>query len=70
MRDWEKFDNDEIVTIWKGFLNTEFPSYNNPLHLREDYFRPIRLTPMEIIKLVEELMNRLEVKFLDKPVGG
>lgn len=64
MRDWKKFGNDEITTIWKGYLHTEFPFYENSLNVRPEHFKPnsIRLTPMEIIKLVEELMERLEMK--------
>jgi len=68
MRDWEKFDDDEIITMWKGYLATEFPSYENPLSLRPDHYIPnvMRLTSMEIIKLVEELMKRLEMKLKQK----
>lgn len=61
MRDWKKFENDEIMTIWKGFLCQEFGN-GDPCRLRVIYDKPIRLTPMEIIKLVDELMNRLDFK--------
>jgi hypothetical protein len=62
MRDWKKFENDEIMTIWKGYLAWEFPSYGDPLNNRPTHEKPIRITPMEIVKLVDELMDRLDVK--------
>ncbi len=62
MRDWKKFENDEIMTIWKGYLAQEFGGYDNPLCQRLHFEKPIRLTTMEIIKLVDELMNRLDIK--------
>lgn len=62
MRDWKKFTNDELWTIWKGYLATEFPGYGDPLNMKPIQFKAIRLTPMEIIKIVDELMDRLEIK--------
>lgn len=61
MRDWKKFENDEIMTIWKGYLSQEFGT-NNLLGQRIVHPKPIRLTPMEIVKLVDELMYRLDIK--------
>lgn len=61
MRDWTKFENDEIMTIWKGYVAQEF-GINDPIRMKLHYEKPIRLTPMEIIKLVEDLMNRLDIK--------
>ena len=60
-RNWEKFENDEIMTIWKGFIAQEFGT-GDPLRMRLYHDKPIRLTPMEIIQLVEELMKRLDIK--------
>lgn len=60
-REWKKFENDEIMTIWKGYVAQEFGAYN-PLGNRYYVEKPIRLTPMEIISLVEELMDRLDIK--------
>jgi hypothetical protein len=61
-RDWNKFTNDEIATIWKGYLQTEFRSYD-PLRMScAPGISNLRLTPMEIIRLVENLMERLEIK--------
>lgn len=65
MRDWKKFDNDELMTVWKGYIAQEFGS-NDPLSLRIYHDKPIRLTPLEIIKLVDELMDRLDVKEKEK----
>lgn len=63
MRDWKKFDNDEIMTIWKGYLAMEFGERcYDPLNQKCKYDKPIRLTSIEIIKLVDELMERLDVK--------
>jgi len=61
MRDWKKFENDEIMTVWKGYVAQEF-GHNDPLCMRIRHDKPIRLTPMEIIKLVDELMDRLDIK--------
>ena len=60
-RDWEKFENDEIMTIWKGFIAQEFGT-QDPLRMRMYHDKPIRLTPMEIISLVDNLMKRLDIK--------
>lgn len=65
-REWEKFDNDELSAIWRGYLQTEFKSYD-PLRLScAPSIKNMRLTPMEIIRLVEELLVRLEAKFRDE----
>lgn len=60
-RDWKKFENDEIMTIWKGFVAQEFGT-QDPLRMRMYHDKPIRLTPLEIIALVDELMRRLDIK--------
>lgn len=58
MRDWKKFDDDEICAIWKGYCRTEFENHD-PLRLSPVVDKPIRLTPLEIIRLVENLFDRL-----------
>ena len=60
-RDWKKFENDEIMTIWKGFMAQEFGT-TDPLRMKLYHDKPIRLTPLEIIALVDELMQRLDIK--------
>jgi hypothetical protein len=60
-RDWKKFENDEIMTIWKGFIAQEFGT-QDPLRMRRNHDKPIRLTPLEIIALVDDLMRRLDIK--------
>lgn len=60
-RDWKKFENDEIMTIWKGYVAQEFGT-SDVLCMNIHHEKPIRLTPMDIIKLVDELMNRLDIK--------
>ncbi len=49
------------MTVWKGYLCQEFGN-NDPLNIRYIHQKPIRLTAMEIIKLVDELMDRLDIK--------
>ena len=61
-REWEKFSNDEISCIWKGFLQTEFCNYDVLRLSIAPGIKEMRLTPMEIIRLVDELMTRLDLK--------
>lgn len=61
MRRWDNLQNDEIYAIWKEYLITD--GYRGiPLQLDSIERKPMRLTVNEIIKLVEELLNRLEIK--------
>ncbi len=60
-RNWKKFENDEIMTIWKGYIAQEFGN-NDVLRLRIHHDKPIRITAIELIALVEELMHRLNIK--------
>jgi hypothetical protein len=61
-RDWSKLQNDEIAAVWRGYCQTEFKGYD-PLRMSTiPGITNMRLTPMEIIRLVEELMIRLEIK--------
>lgn len=61
-REWEKFTNDELSCIWKGFLQTEFKNYDILRLNIAPSITEMRLTPMEIIRLVDELMKRLDIK--------
>ncbi len=61
-RDWKKFENDEIISIWKGYLQTEFKNYDVLQLSIAPGVKNLRLTPMEIIRLVDELIDRLEKK--------
>lgn len=61
-RKWKELKNDEIFAIWKEYLRSEGLAYSDPLGIDPVRSKPMRLTPMEIIKLVEELLDRLEVK--------
>lgn len=61
MRDWKRFNNDEIYAIWKEYERYEFQGYD-PLNHSPVRSKTIRLTPMEIIRLVDELIDRLEIK--------
>jgi hypothetical protein len=61
-RDWEKFSNDELNTIWIGYLQTEFGGHDLLRMSISPSHKNMRLTPMEIIRLVEELFKRLEIK--------
>ncbi len=62
MRNWKEMKSDEISSIWSAYVRTE--SYNHD-PLRMNYYEKdkiMRLTPMEIHHLVEELLDRLEIK--------
>ena len=61
-RNWKDLQNDEIYAIWYAYLRYERLDYHDPLNMQSLQSRPMRLTPLEIIKLVDELMNRLEIK--------
>ena len=61
MRDWKKFSDDEIYALWHSYMKTEFQGFD-PLHNSPHFKQAIRLTPMEIIKLVDEILERLEIK--------
>lgn len=66
VRRWKELENDEIYSIWQNYLRSEGLAYNDTLFLDNIPKRPMRLSPMEIIKLVEELLSRLEVKEASK----
>ena len=62
VREWKKFSDDELGAIWRGYLQTEFRNHD-PLRMScAPSIDNMRLTPMEIIRLVEELLIRLEIK--------
>jgi len=61
-RKWKDLQNDEIYAIWKEYLRTDGLGYNDPCRLDPIRSKPMRLTPLEIINLVEELLDRLEAK--------
>jgi hypothetical protein len=61
-RKWKELQNDEIYAIWTEYLRSEGLAGCDPLRLEPFKSRPMRLSPMEIIKLVDELIDRLEIK--------
>ena len=61
-RKWKELQNDEIYAIWNEYLRSEGLAHYDPLRLDLIRSKPMRLTPMEIIRLVEELLDRLEAK--------
>jgi hypothetical protein len=61
-RNWKDLKNDEIWAIWKEYLRTEGLGCYDPLKIDCIRSKPVRLTPMEIIRLVDELIDRLEAK--------
>lgn len=69
-RKWNELKNDEIYAIWKEYLRTDGFSGHRFLNIDAVASKPMRLTPIEIIKLVDELLDRLEVKEQIKVVGG
>jgi hypothetical protein len=66
-RSWDKFENDEIAAIWRGYLQSEFRGYDVLRQSIAPGIDNFRLTPMEIIRLVQELMRRLDIKCPDEP---
>ena len=61
-RKWKELQNDEIYAIWYAYLRFERLGNWDPLRLDTLESKPMRLTPLEIIKLVDELLDRLEIK--------
>ena len=61
-RNWKQFQNDEIYAIWTAYLTSEGLAGFDPLNKDYNTNRPMRLSPIEIILLVEELLYRLEAK--------
>ena len=61
-RKWTELQNDEIFAIWAEYLRSEGLAGYDPLRVDFTKKRPVRLTPIEIIKLVDELLDRLEAK--------
>jgi len=61
-RKWKELQSDEIYAIWTEYLRSEGLAGCDPLRLDPFKSRPMRLSPIEIIKLVDELLDRLEAK--------
>lgn len=61
-REWEKFETDELLAIWRGYQQTEFRNFDVLRQSIAESVKEMRLTPMEIIRLVDELFKRLEIK--------
>ncbi len=60
-REWNRLRNDEIFAIWSEYLRTDGLTSYDPLRMDTVRVRGMRLTPMEIIRLVDELIDRLEI---------
>ena len=59
MRNFEAMDTDALYALWDGYKRTDWGGYD-PLHQCVIYSKaPIRLTPLEIIKLLDEVFLRL-----------
>ncbi len=59
-RNWKDLQNDEIFAVWKEYLRSDGLGSCDPLRFDSIRSKPVRLTPMEIIRLVDELLDRLE----------
>lgn len=59
-RKWDKFETDELFAIWRGYQQTEFQEYDVLRQSIAESVTNFRLTPMEIIRLVDELFVRLQ----------
>lgn len=63
MRKWKDLKNDEIYSIWDAYKRTEdYLCYGDGLRLQPQPIKPMRITPMEMVRLVDELIERLEIK--------
>lgn len=59
MRNFKKMETDELYALWNAYERTDFGSHN-PLNTSMIHSKiPMRLTPVEIIKLVDEIFIRL-----------
>lgn len=61
-REWEKFELDELMAVWRGYVQTEFRNYDVLRTSIAPSVKNMRLTPLEIIRLVDNLFERLEMK--------
>lgn len=63
MRKWPDLKNDEIYAIWDAYKRTEdYVCYGDPMRLQPPTLKPMRITPMEMVRLVDELIVRLDKK--------
>lgn len=59
-RRWEEMGNDEIYAIWAQYIRT---SYYVGSEVNFTYSgKKVRLTSRELHELIDELLNRLEIK--------
>ncbi len=63
MRNWNQLSSDELFAIWNAYLQSDFGGYD-PLRQNLHPFMGIKmkLTPMDIHKMVDELFERVRVK--------
>ena len=61
-RAWNQLQNYEIFAIWNEYLRYEGLTTCDSLAIDRIQSKPMRLTPIDIIRLVSELLDRLEVK--------
>lgn len=53
---------DEMYSLWQGYMQTDWGNYDPLRQCMQHSKIHIRLTPVEIIKLTEEIFERLLVK--------
>ena len=70
MRYWNKMSVEEMYALWNCYLMTDW-NVDDPLGFKNYKMKiPVRLTPTEIHKLVEDLFDRLiEKEGLQKNEG-
>lgn len=59
MRDFEKMETDELYALWDGYKRTDWGGYDPMNHCVVHCAIKIRLTPLEMIKMMDELFIRL-----------
>lgn len=59
MRNFKAMDTDALYALWDGYKRTDWGGHD-PLNFCVVHSKcPIRLTPLEIIKLLDEVFERL-----------
>lgn len=58
-RNWQEMELDEIAAIWQQYLYSDFGGYDVLRQSCIQRKRDIKLSPMDIHRLVDDLLDRL-----------
>lgn len=59
MRNFKQMSTDEMYALWHGYMQTDWGNYDPLRQCMQHSKIPIRLTPLEIVKLADEIFERL-----------